>query len=90
MEVLAERRQYVSDTFHVFDRTSLAHLGSFRGNTTLNTDGIALTQRSYGDFPSGAFFAVHDDGNVAAFSWAAIADALKLRKDCPGPGGKAS
>ncbi|HKU61105.1 MAG TPA: hypothetical protein VJQ44_07815 [Gemmatimonadales bacterium] len=78
------------NTFHVFDRTTLAHLGSFRGNTTLNTDGIALTQRGYGAFPNGAFFAVHNDGNVAAFSWAAIADALKLRKDCPGPQEKAS
>ena len=78
------------NTFHVFDRTSLAHLGSFRGDTTLNTDGIALTQRGYGGFPNGAFFAVHNDGNVAAFSWGAIADALKLRKDCLGPQGKAS
>ncbi len=70
------------NTFHVFDRQSLAHLGSFRGAQTLNTDGIALTQRGFADFPSGAFYAVHNDGNVAAFSWAAIADALGLRKDC--------
>jgi 3-phytase len=70
------------NTFHVFDRTSLRHVGSFRGDSTLNTDGIALTQRGFGNFPSGAFYAVHNDGNVAAFSWAAIADALGLRKDC--------
>ena len=73
------------NTFHVFDRQTLAHLGSFQGAATLNTDGIALTQRGFGDFPSGAFYAVHNDGNVAAFSWAAIADALKLRKDCGVP-----
>ena len=71
-----------SNTFHVFDRQSLAHLGSFQGAATLNTDGIALTQRGFADFRSGAFYAVHNDGNVAAFSWAAIADALSLRKDC--------
>jgi 3-phytase len=71
-----------ANTFHVFDRQSLAHLGSFQGAATLNTDGIALTQRGFADFPSGAFYAVHNDGNVAAFSWAAIADALSLRKDC--------
>jgi 3-phytase len=74
------------NTFHVFDRQSLAHVGSFQGAATLNTDGIALTQRGFGEFPSGAFYAVHNDGNVAAFSWAAIADALKLRKDCAIPG----
>ncbi len=78
-----------ANTFHVFDRQSLAHVGSFQGAATLNTDGIALTQRGFGTFPSGAFYAVHNDGNVAAFSWAAIADALKLRKDCDVPGGAA-
>lgn len=77
------------NTFHVFDRSTLHHVGSFRGDSTLNTDGIALTQRGFGNFPSGAFYAVHNDGNVAAFSWAAIADALGLRKDCDSPAGAA-
>lgn len=76
-----------ANTFHVFDRQTLAHVGSFRGTQTLNTDGIALTQRGFGDFPNGAFYAVHNDGNVAAFSWQAIADSLKLRKDCDRPAG---
>ena len=71
-----------ANTFHVFDRQTLDHVGSFRGAQTLNTDGIALTQRGFGDFPHGAFYALHNDGNVAAFSWGAIADSLKLRKDC--------
>ena len=78
-----------ANTFHVFDRTTLHHVGSFRGDSTLNTDGIALTQRGFGSFPSGAFYAVHNDGNVAAFSWAAIAGALGLRKDCHSPAGAA-
>ena len=77
------------NTFHVFDRSTLRHIGSFRGDSTLNTDGIALTQRGFGGFPSGAFYAVHNDGNVAAFSWATIADALGLRKDCGSPAGPA-
>jgi 3-phytase len=76
----------VTNTFHVFDRQTLSHLGSFQGEQTLNTDGIALTQRGFADFPHGAFYAVHNDGNVAAFSWVQIADALKLRKDCPPSG----
>jgi 3-phytase len=73
------------NTFHVFDRASLEHLGSFRGDSTLNTDGIALTQRGFGRFPNGAFYAVHDDGNVSAFSWAEVASALGLRSDCTVP-----
>jgi 3-phytase len=79
---LATDQGMTANTFHVFDRQTLAHVGSFQGEATLNTDGIALTQRGFGGFPSGAFYAVHNDGNVAAFSWDAIADALSLRKDC--------
>ena len=71
-----------TNTFHVFDRESLEHVGSFTGATTRNTDGVALTQRSFGPFPAGAFYAVHNDGNIAAFSWAEIAGALGLRTDC--------
>lgn len=70
------------NTFHVFDRVTLEPLGSFRGRTVLNTDGVALTQSPFPRFPSGAFFAVHDDGNVAAFHWSDIAGALGLRGDC--------
>jgi 3-phytase len=83
---IATDQGMATNTFHVFDRQSLAHVGSFQGEATLTTDGIALTQRGFADFPSGAFYAVHNDGNVAAFSWAAIADALQLRKDCDLPG----
>ncbi len=71
-----------SNTFHLFDRQSLEHVGSFAGETTMNTDGIALSQWSFGPFPAGAFYAVHDDQSIAAFSWEEIADALGLRMDC--------
>lgn len=70
--------------FYVFDRMTMEHLGTFTGAVTANTDGIALTQRPFGPFPAGALYAVHDDGNVAAFSWAAIAEPLGLRTDCQG------
>jgi 3-phytase len=83
---VATDQDLATNTFHVFDRQTLSHLGSFQGEQTLNTDGIALTQRGFADFPSGAFYAVHNDGNVAAFSWVQIADALDLRKDCAVPG----
>ena len=79
---IATDQDEVTNTFHVFDRTTLEHLGSFSGATTRNTDGVALTQRGFGPFPAGAFYAVHNDGNIAAFSWAAIAEELGLRSDC--------
>ena len=69
-----------TNTFHLFDRVTLDHVGAFTGAQTRNTDGIALTQQGFGPFPQGAFYAVHDDGNVAAFAWDRIASALGL--DC--------
>ncbi|MBX2820403.1 MAG: phytase [Rhodothermaceae bacterium] len=69
-------------TFHLFDRTTLEHVGSFRGSETKNTDGIALTQVGFGDFDRGAFFAVHDDGNVAAFDWGKVMDAVGVSGYC--------
>lgn len=71
-----------TNTFHVFDRKTLEHQGAFTGATTRNTDGVALTQTGFGPFPAGAFYAVHNDGNIAAFSWAEIAEELGLRSDC--------
>jgi len=71
-----------TNTFHVFDRRTLEHLGAFSGGTTRNTDGVALTQAGFGPFTAGAFYAVHNDGNIAAFSWAEIAEELGLRSDC--------
>jgi 3-phytase len=68
--------------FHVFHRSSLAYLGSFRGERVSNTDGVALLQGDVGGLTGGAFYAVHDDRGVAAFSWASVAEALGLRGDC--------
>jgi 3-phytase len=75
----------VVNTYHLFDRMTLAHVGSFGSPTILNTDGIALTQRAFPGFPAGALFAVHDDGGVAAISWATIAEAVGVRQDCVVP-----
>lgn len=75
-------QSHQGNTFHIYDRATLAHVGAFAGQVTANTDGIALTQTGYGDFPSGTFFAVHDDGGVASFSWDEIAQKLSLRSDC--------
>ena len=67
-----------SNVFYVLDRDSFSLLGSFTGSHTANTDGIALSNSPLGPFSSGAFFAVHDDGGVSAFSWQTIADSLGL------------
>lgn len=64
--------------FLVFDRINFSYLGSFSGTNTTNTDGVWLTQTATPQFPSGAFYAVHDDGNVSAFDWRVIADSLKV------------
>jgi len=64
--------------FDLYDRKSLAYIGSFQGAVTRNTDGVALTQRAMPGFPKGAFYAVHDDGNVGAFDLGDILTALRV------------
>ena len=68
--------------FHVFDRRSLAHAGSFAGQVTGLSDGVWLDERGDARFPQGAFYASHLDQGVAAFDWRDIASALDLA-ECP-------
>jgi 3-phytase len=72
----------INNTFQVFDRKTLEYLGGFGGEITRNTDGIAITQRAFGNFYYGAFYPVHNDGSLTAISWEDIADTLQLRNDC--------
>ena len=72
----------LNNWFKVFDRKSLEYLGSFSGEITRNTDGIALTRRSFGDFENGAFYPVHDDGSITGMKWGDIAESLNLKKKC--------
>ncbi len=69
-------------TFHLFDRKTLAPVGSFHGNTVANTDGIWNSQQVSARFPQGALYAVHDDQGVVAFDWRDIAKALSLPQEC--------
>ncbi len=73
-------QSHTENLFHVFDRKTLTHLGTFMGEGTKNTDGVALSQYAFGDFSQGAFYPVHDDGNVSAISWKTIADSLNLEQ----------
>lgn len=68
--------------FHLFDRTTLEPRGSFEGETTAHTDGVALHAATTMTFPSGALFAVHDDKSVTAFDLAEVARVLELSPAC--------
>lgn len=70
------------NTFHVFDRQTLAHRGAFRGAVTNTTDGVALTQRAVGPYDAGMFFAAHFDAAISAFAWRDIATAVGLPPRC--------
>jgi len=64
--------------FHLFDRNSLRHVGSFAGEATGLTDGVWLDERGDARFPQGVFYASHLDLGVSAFDWRDIAAALEL------------
>jgi len=68
--------------FHLFDRTTLAPVGSFEGEVTAHTDGVALHAASTAAFPDGALFAVHDDKSVTAFDLSEVVRVLGLSADC--------
>lgn len=68
--------------FHVFERDSLRRVGSFAGEATAHTDGIALHAAATRAFPYGALYAVDDDRAVAAFDLGDVARALQLQSDC--------
>jgi 3-phytase len=68
--------------FHLFDRATLAPRGSFEGEVTAHTDGVALHAASTPAFPDGALFAVHDDKSVTAFDLSEVVRVLGLSADC--------
>lgn len=68
--------------FHLFDRTTLQPRGSFRGEVTAHTDGVALHAATTPRFPGGALFAVHDDKAVTAFDLRDVARVLQLPGAC--------
>ena len=64
--------------FLFFDRITFQYIASFSANKTTNTDGIWITQKPYGKFTKGAFFAVNNDTNVSIFDLAEIIKKLNL------------
>ena len=79
---LAVDQQAPLTWFHLFDRASLEPAGSFHGEATANTDGIALHAAATPRFPGGALYAVHDDRAMSAFDLRDIVDALGLDPGC--------
>ncbi|MGY0620307.1 phytase [Lysobacter sp. A378] len=71
-------------SFHLFEHNNLRPVGSFQGQLTSGTDGIALHAASTPAFPDGVLVAVHDDQAVATFDLVDIANALGLSADCTG------
>lgn len=69
-------------SFHLFTRDDLRPAGSFSGQVTAQTDGIALHAAATSRFPSGALFAVHDDRAVVAFDLRDVVAALRLDPGC--------
>lgn len=64
--------------FHLFDRNTLEHAGSFAGKVAGLTDGVWLDERGDERFPQGVFYASNQDEGIAAFDWRGIAAALEL------------
>jgi len=68
--------------FHVFDRESLDHLGTFAGEAVSNTDGVTILQGPVGSLGEGAFYAIHADQGAVGFAWSEVASALGLQARC--------
>ncbi|MGN6112868.1 MAG: phytase [Luteimonas sp.] len=69
-------------TFHLFERDTLAPVGSFQGKATAYTDGIALDATASRRFPGGALYAVDNDVAVTAFDLRDVAATLGLDPSC--------
>lgn len=68
----------VRNVFHVFDRGSLRHRGAFEGKVARGTDGVTFAPTGSRGLTGGALLAMHDDAQVAAYSWRAIQRAVAL------------
>ncbi|WP_269523661.1 hypothetical protein [Coraliomargarita parva] len=67
-----------TNLFHCFDRQSLQHLGTVKGERTLNTDGIWVTTEAMPRFPRGTFYACDNDRAISAFDMKEVLSALGL------------
>lgn len=75
--VVPDEDQY-ENAFHIFDRKTYKHLGSFITPDLYNTDAIEIYEGDIGTIRGGVLFALYDDGGLGAYSWQEIADSLSL------------
>lgn len=68
----------VTNRFMVFGRKDFRYVGAFECPAIKNTDGIAVTQKAFGPFSKGTFYAVHDDGSIGAIDMQSIIKVLDL------------
>lgn len=71
-------QSHENNRFHIFSRTEFEYVATFKAPNTTNTDGIWLSPVAFGDFDKGAFFAVHNDGNVSTIDWASVINTIGL------------
>lgn len=74
-------QSYDANIFHFFDRKTLELKGSFQPSKVSNTDGIWLSQKSFGEFTKGQFIAVNNDGGVGAWNLEKLMEKLDLTCD---------
>src|SRR5699024_8680247 len=82
--IMTDQNENSTNKYQIFDRKTLKHLGTFKGEITRNTDGVWVTEQAFGPFEKGAFYTVHNDGSVTAFDWAEIMERLNLPSGCSG------
>jgi 3-phytase len=76
--VVTHQQDHLTE-FHLYSRRGTTHLGAWTGaKLVARTDGIALHQESFGPFDRAAFYAVHDDISVVAFSFGEVLAAMGL------------
>jgi 3-phytase len=74
-------QSYDANIFHFLDRNTFELKASFQSDGLSNTDGIWLTQKSFGEFSKGQFIAVNNDGGVGAWDLEKIMTKLNLQCD---------
>jgi 3-phytase len=79
--IATDQRDEVS-LFHVFRRGDLGYIGTFRGISTANTDGITFEPGPVPGFAAGVLYAVHDDQALSAIDWGEASRALGLTDEC--------
>jgi 3-phytase len=79
--IIVTDQDRIGNKFYLFDRQTLVQVGTFKGKIVRNTDGVAVANIPFGPFKSGAFYAVHDDGNICAYDWHTIARTCGLHEN---------